>query len=129
MTVTQSTFTFSGNNFRKKSYDTQAFFEVWLIIYSLTSIFQHFLTSNCTSKHGMTGYLFLLQEATYSPESSSASSSEKESAEESCASSKTYCSFSQEETRFLTVKTLNIGTPRPATVVVFNIKQFYFTMK
>ena len=28
-----------------------------------------------------------------------------------------------------TVKTLNIGTPRPATVVVFNIKQFYFTMK
>ena len=28
-----------------------------------------------------------------------------------------------------TVKTLNIGTPRPATVVVLNIKQFYFTMK
>ena len=29
----------------------------------------------------------------------------------------------------VTVKTLNIGTPRPATVVVLNIKQFYFTMK
>ena len=29
----------------------------------------------------------------------------------------------------LTVKTLNIGTPRPATVVVLNIKQFNFTMK
>ena len=28
----------------------------------------------------------------------------------------------------LTVKTLNIGTPRPATVVVLNIKQFNFTM-
>ena len=28
-----------------------------------------------------------------------------------------------------TVKTLNIGTPRPATVVVFNIKPFNFTMK
>ena len=28
-----------------------------------------------------------------------------------------------------TVKTLNIGTPRPATVVVLNIKQFNFTMK
>ena len=28
-----------------------------------------------------------------------------------------------------TVKTLNIGTPRPATVVVLNIKQFCFTMK
>ena len=27
-----------------------------------------------------------------------------------------------------TVKTLNIGTPRPATVVVLNIKQFNFTM-
>ena len=26
-----------------------------------------------------------------------------------------------------TVKTLNIGTPRPATVVVLNIKQFNFT--
>ena len=30
---------------------------------------------------------------------------------------------------WITVKTLNIGTPRPATVVVLNIKQFYFTMK
>ena len=30
---------------------------------------------------------------------------------------------------FVTVKTLNIGTPRPATVVVHNIKQFNFTMK
>ena len=30
---------------------------------------------------------------------------------------------------FPTVKTLNIGTPRPATVVVLNIKQFNFTMK
>ena len=29
----------------------------------------------------------------------------------------------------VTVKTLNIGTPRPATVVVFNLKQFNFTMK
>ena len=28
-----------------------------------------------------------------------------------------------------TVKTLNIGTPRLATVVVLNIKQFNFTMK
>ena len=28
-----------------------------------------------------------------------------------------------------TVKTLNIGTLRPATVVVLNIKQFNFTMK
>ena len=28
-----------------------------------------------------------------------------------------------------TAKTLNIGTPRPATVVVLNIKQFNFTMK
>ena len=28
-----------------------------------------------------------------------------------------------------TVKTLNIGTPRPATVVVLNIKQFNFPMK
>ena len=28
-----------------------------------------------------------------------------------------------------TVKTLNIGTPRPATVVVLNIKPFNFTMK
>ena len=28
-----------------------------------------------------------------------------------------------------TVKTLNNGTPRPATVVVLNIKQFNFTMK
>ena len=28
-----------------------------------------------------------------------------------------------------TVKTLNIGIPRLATVVVLNIKQFYFTMK
>ena len=28
-----------------------------------------------------------------------------------------------------TVKTLNIGTPRPATVVVLNIKQFNLTMK
>ena len=30
---------------------------------------------------------------------------------------------------FNTVKTLNIGTPRPATVVILNIKQFNFTMK
>ena len=29
----------------------------------------------------------------------------------------------------VTVKTLNIGTPRPATVVVLNMKQFNFTMK
>ena len=29
----------------------------------------------------------------------------------------------------ITVKTLNIGTPRPATVVVLNIKPFNFTMK
>ena len=28
-----------------------------------------------------------------------------------------------------TVKTLNIGTLRPAAVVVLNIKQFNFTMK
>ena len=28
-----------------------------------------------------------------------------------------------------TVKTLNIGTPRPATVVALNIKPFNFTMK
>ena len=28
-----------------------------------------------------------------------------------------------------TVITLNIGTPRPATVVVLNIKQFDFTLK
>ena len=28
-----------------------------------------------------------------------------------------------------TVKTLNIGTPRPATIVVLIIKQFNFTMK
>ena len=28
-----------------------------------------------------------------------------------------------------TVKTLNIGTPRPATIVVLNIKQFNFTRK
>ena len=28
-----------------------------------------------------------------------------------------------------TVLTLNIGTPRPATVVVLNIKQFNFTLK
>ena len=28
-----------------------------------------------------------------------------------------------------TVITLNIGTPRPATVVVLNIKQFNFTFK
>ena len=31
--------------------------------------------------------------------------------------------------RNCTVKTLNIGTPRPATVVVLNIKQFNFTLK
>ena len=31
--------------------------------------------------------------------------------------------------RGITIKTLNIGTPRPATVVVLNIKQFNFTMK
>ena len=30
---------------------------------------------------------------------------------------------------WITVKTLNIGTPRPATIVVLNIKQFNFTMK
>ena len=30
---------------------------------------------------------------------------------------------------YSTVKTLNIGTPRPATVVVLNIKQFNFTRK
>ena len=29
----------------------------------------------------------------------------------------------------LTVKTLNIGTPRPATVVALNIKPLNFTMK
>ena len=29
----------------------------------------------------------------------------------------------------LTVITLHIGTPRPATVVVLNIKQFNFTLK
>ena len=28
-----------------------------------------------------------------------------------------------------TVITINIGTPRPATVVVLNIKQFNFTMQ
>ena len=28
-----------------------------------------------------------------------------------------------------TVKTLNIGTPRPATIIVLNIKQFNFTRK
>ena len=31
--------------------------------------------------------------------------------------------------RTTTVKTLNSGTPRPATVVVLNIKQFNFTRK
>ena len=31
--------------------------------------------------------------------------------------------------RMATVKTLNIGTPRPATIVVLNIKQFNFTTK
>ena len=30
---------------------------------------------------------------------------------------------------YITVKTHNIGTPRPATVVVLKIKQFNFTMK
>ena len=29
----------------------------------------------------------------------------------------------------ITVLTLNIGTPRPATVVVLNLKQFNFTLK
>ena len=29
----------------------------------------------------------------------------------------------------VTVKSLNIGTPRPATIVVLNIKQFNFTRK
>ena len=29
----------------------------------------------------------------------------------------------------ITVKTLNIGTPRPATIAVLNIKQFNFTTK
>ena len=32
-------------------------------------------------------------------------------------------------TQSTTVKTLNIGTPRLATIVVLNIKQFNFTMK
>ena len=54
MIVTQSTFIFGGNNLRNKSYDAQAFFDLWWILYYLTSIFQHFLTSNCTSKRGMT---------------------------------------------------------------------------
>ena len=31
--------------------------------------------------------------------------------------------------KIITVKTPNIGTPRPATVVVLNLKQFNFTMK
>ena len=30
---------------------------------------------------------------------------------------------------FITVQTLNIGTPRLTTVVVLNIKQFNFTMQ
>ena len=29
----------------------------------------------------------------------------------------------------ITVKTLNIGTPRPATIAALNIKPFNFTMK
>ena len=33
------------------------------------------------------------------------------------------------EPSYFTVITLNIGTPRPATVVVLNIKQFNFTLK
>ena len=33
------------------------------------------------------------------------------------------------EKDLITIKTLNIGTPRPATVVVLNLKQFNFTMK
>ena len=32
-------------------------------------------------------------------------------------------------TTLYTVKTLNIGTLRPATIVVLNLKQFNFTMK
>ena len=41
------------------------------------------------------------------------------------------CDLSTEylELPVYTVKTLNIGTPRPATVVVLNIKQFNFTRK
>ena len=34
-----------------------------------------------------------------------------------------------EKKKIYTVKTLNIGTPRPATPVVLNLKQFNFTMK
>ena len=37
--------------------------------------------------------------------------------------------FRATTTMTTTVKTLNIGTPRPATVGVLNIKQFNFTMK
>ena len=39
------------------------------------------------------------------------------------------CDFVCGTMPYVTVKTLNIGTSRPATVVVLNIKQFYFTMK
>ena len=40
-----------------------------------------------------------------------------------------FYSFSWVFRKLHTIKTLNIGTPRPATVVVLNLKQFNFTMK
>ena len=33
------------------------------------------------------------------------------------------------ETYLITVKTLNVGTPRQTTIVVLNIKQFDFTLQ
>ena len=39
------------------------------------------------------------------------------------------CGSSSKMPLSLTVITLNIGTPRPATVVVLNIKQFNVTLK
>ena len=40
-----------------------------------------------------------------------------------------YVIFMHDSVLYNTVITLNIGTPRPATVVVLNIKQFNFTLK
>ena len=53
----------------------------------------------------------------------------REEAAESAASVALLQMVSQSPRRDCTVITLNIGTPRPATVVVLNIKQFNFTLK
>ena len=37
--------------------------------------------------------------------------------------------FKHDAFKWITLITLNIGTPRPATVVVLNIKQFNFTLE